>query len=119
MSKEQKGKFVQILHNGNHHWVVISNINGSKDEIDYYDSLFHGKIGNDVKMQICIIFKCSSKELTVNIKACQQQINGVDCGVFAVANMFHILTAVDIGRTKIREDKMKDHLLQCIKSGHF
>ena len=33
--------------------------------------------------------------------------------------MFHILTSADTGRTKIREDKMRDHLLQCIKSGHF
>ena len=44
MSKEQKGEFVQILQNGNYHWVVVSNINFSKDEINYYDILFHGKI---------------------------------------------------------------------------
>ena len=119
MLKEQKGEFVQILHNGNYHWVVISNINCSKDEINYYDSLFYGKIRDHVKMQICNIFKCNGKELTVNVKACKQQTNGDDCGVFAVANLFHILTGADIGRTKIREDKMRDHLLQCIKSGHF
>ena len=119
MFKEQKGEFVQILHNGNYHWVVVSNINCSKDEINYYDSLFHGKIRDHVKMQICSIFKCSGNELTVNVKACQQQTNGADCGVFAVANLFHILTGADIGRTKIQEDKMRNHLLQFIKSGHF
>ena len=119
MFKEQKGEFVQILHNRNYHWVVIRNINCSMDEMNYYDSLFHGKIRDHVKMQIFNIFKCIGKELTVNVKACQQQTNGVDCGVFAVANLFHILTGADIGRTKIREDKMRDHLLQCIKSGHF
>ena len=70
-------------------------------------------------MQISNIFKCSGKELMVNVKACQQQTNGVDCGVFAVANLFHILTGADIGRTKIQEDKMRNHLLQFIKSGHF
>ena len=69
-----------------HHWVVISNINCSKDEMNYYDSIFHGKIRDHVKMQIFNIFKCIGKELTVNVKACQQQTNGVDCGVFAVAN---------------------------------
>ena len=31
---------------------------------------------------------------------------------FVVANMFHILTGADIGKTKIQEDKMRDHLLQ-------
>ena len=44
MFKEQKEEFVQILHNGSYHWVVVSNINFSKDEINYYDILFHGKI---------------------------------------------------------------------------
>ena len=96
MFKEQKGEFVQILHNRNYHWVVIRNINCSKDEMNYYDSLFHGKIRDHVKMKICNIFKCSGKELTVNVKACQQQTNGADCGVFPVANLFHILTGADI-----------------------
>ena len=88
MFKEQKGEFARILHNRNYHWVVISNINCSKDEIDYCDSLFHGKIRDHVKMLICNIFKCSGKELTVNVKACQQQANGIDCRVFAAVKMF-------------------------------
>ena len=69
-----------------------------------------------VKMQICNIFKCSGKELTVDVKACQQQTNGVDCGVFAVGKLFHILAGADIGRKKFQEYKMRDHLLQYIKS---
>ena len=101
MFKQQKREFVQILHNGNYHWVVISNINCSKNKIDSYNSLFHGKIKDHVKMQLCSIFKCSGKELKVNVKAGQQQKNGVDCSLFATANMFHILTGTDIGRTKI------------------
>ena len=119
MLKEQKGEFVQILHNGNYHWVVISNINCSKDEINLNGSLFYGKIRGHVKMQICNIFKCNGKELTVNVKACKQQTNGDDRGVFAVANLFHILTGADIDRTNIQDDKMRYHFLQCIKSGHF
>ena len=91
MFKEEKGEFVQILDNGNYHWVLISNINCSKNEIDYYGSLVHVKIKDHVKMQICNIFKCSGKELTVNVKACQQQTNGIDCGVFDVTNMFILI----------------------------
>ena len=119
MFKEQNREFVQILHNGNYHWVVLSNIICSKNEIDYYDSLFHRKIRDHEKMQIFNIFKCSCKELKVNAEACQQQANGVDCGAFAIANTFHVSTGADIGKKKIQDDEMKDHLLQCIKSGHF
>ena len=119
MLKEQNREFVKILHNGNYHWVVLSNIICSKNEIDYYDSLFHRKIRDHEKMQIFNIFKCSCKELKVNAEACQQQTNGVDCGAFAIANTFHVSTGADIGKKKIQDDEMKDHLLQCIKSGHF
>ena len=81
---------MQILHNRNYHWVVISHTNCSKNEIDYYDSLFHDKTRNHEKLQICNIFKWSRKELKVNVKAYQQQTNGANCGVFTVVNLFYI-----------------------------
>ena len=39
--------------------------------------------------------------------------------VFWPMTLSHILVGADIVRTKIREDKIKDHLLQYIKSGYF
>ena len=33
--KEERGEFVQILHNGSYHWVVVSNINSTKNEINH------------------------------------------------------------------------------------
>ena len=71
MFNELKGKLVHILYNGNYHWVVISNINCSKNKIDYQDRLFHDEIRDHVKMQICNIFKCNAKEFTFNVKICQ------------------------------------------------
>ena len=50
MFMEQNREFVQILHNGNYHCVVLSNIISSKNEIDYYDSLFHRKTRDHEKM---------------------------------------------------------------------
>ena len=53
--KEKNGEFRKILHNRNYHWVVIYNINCSKNEINKneinYSSLFHGKTKDHVKMQ--------------------------------------------------------------------
>ena len=54
-----------------------------------------------MKMQICNVYKYSGKTLTINEKACQEQANGIDSGIFAVANMFHIVIGINIGRTKI------------------
>ena len=55
----------------------------------------------------------------MNVQACQQQSNRVDCGVYTVANAFHLLSEVNISAKRIYEDQMRPHLLKCLKSGHF
>ena len=62
-AKTRKVEFVQILHNGWYHWVFVSNINFTNNKINYYDSLFHWRIKDHVKMQICNTYKCFEKEL--------------------------------------------------------
>lgn len=52
MFKEQNEKFVQILHNGSFHCITVSHINFEKNEINHYDSLFHGKTKDHIKMQV-------------------------------------------------------------------
>ena len=54
-----------------------------------------------------------------NVRAYQQQFNSVDCGVDTVANVFHLLSWVNISMRKIYEDQIRPHLLTCIKSGRF
>ena len=65
MLKEQNGKFVQILHNGSFHWITVSNIHREKNEINYYDSLFHGNIKDHIKMQVCNLHKCPEDEVVI------------------------------------------------------
>ena len=73
MFKEQNEKSVQILHNGSFHWLTVSNINCEKNEINYYDSLFHGKIKDHIKMQVCNLYKCPEDEVVIKVRICQQQ----------------------------------------------
>ena len=49
MFKEKKGELVQILINESYHLLVVSNISGTKNEINY---LFYRKIKDHVKIQI-------------------------------------------------------------------
>ena len=55
----------------------------------------------------------------MDVRACQQQLNVAYCGVYAVANVFHLLSGVNIKAKKICEDEIRPHLLTCLKSGHF
>ena len=71
-------------------------INCEKNERNYYDSLFHGKMKTHIKMQVCNLYKCPEDEIVIKVRICQQQTNAVDCGVYAVSNAFYILSNGDI-----------------------
>ena len=45
--------------------------------------------------------------------------NGVDCGIFAVANAYYILSGIDVSSIRIDENKMRMHFLQCFEQGRF
>ena len=91
----------------------------SVNKINYHGSLFYGKIEDHIKMHICNIYKFYKEELSVNIRACQQQSNRVDCGVYTVVNAFHLLSGVNISAKRICEDQMRPRLLKYLKSGYF
>ena len=65
-----KEHFVQILHNKSFHWVTVSNVNSKSGSVDYYDSLFHGRIKDHVKLQIANISKTENSELELYIRFC-------------------------------------------------
>ena len=98
-----KEHFVQILHNKSFHWVTVSNVNSKSGSVDYYDSLFHGGIKDHIKLQIPNISKTENSELEIQIRSCQQQKNGVDCGIFVVANAYYILSGIDVSSIRIDE----------------
>ena len=112
---QAKEQFVQILHNNSFHWVTVSNLNSKHRTIDYYDRLFHGRIRDHVTLQICNICKSENSLLQINTRSCQQQINGVNCGIYAVAKVFYILSGTDVSDIKIDENRMTAHFLQCLE----
>ena len=77
-----KGDFVQVLHVGHCHWITISNIGQSKGNIGVYDSLC-SKPSKETRE---LIFKYVNNEnVTINVMNVHRQLNGYDCGVYAVA----------------------------------
>ena len=91
--KVQKNKpFVQVLHDGKLNWIAISGYGCNEDEVCYIYSLFKARIADHTKQQICAILNCDLKHVKIKVFSVQQQSNGVDCGVFALAFCFHILS---------------------------
>ena len=105
--------FVQILHDGNLHWVAISTYGCNPGEVFLMDSLFNGCIVDHTKRQICSIMNYEQDVLKIIALPVQQQSNGVDCGVLVTAFISYILSQhkspID---AKFNSSKMRSHLLQ-------
>ena len=80
-----KAPFVQVLHNGNLHWLANSTVNCAEDEVVVMDSLFHGKLTEHTKRQICALINCKNDKIIVKVLPVQQQTNNIDCGLYAIA----------------------------------
>ena len=108
------GEFIQILHSGGNHWVCVSSIGCSKGYVNLYDSLFHDVVCNDIEDQVRSLLGDEFRKLTV--VPVQQQLNGSDCGVFAIAYATSLAFMHDPKTIQYDIPKMRPHLLNCVKS---
>ena len=108
--------FIQIFHDGDNHWVAVA---GSKREgdVDYFDSLSGESISSSVFRQISQITHTTEPVIRINRASVQQQTNGVDCGLFAIAFLTEICFSKDPREAEFNEKKMRRHLLSCFRSG--
>ena len=112
-----RNDFVQVLHDGNNHWVCISNIGCQGAEVSYYDSMYNGRLKPCVKKQIASLIYETGPEIKVNVKPVQQQRNGSDCGPFALAFATSLLNNDDPSQIVYDEVKLREHLIQCHNKG--
>ncbi|XP_065650019.1 uncharacterized protein LOC136078332 isoform X1 [Hydra vulgaris] len=113
--------FVQILHDGNLHWICVTTYDCKPGEIYIFDSLFHGSVSMQTKRQICAILHCQQKNLVLKVLPVQQQTNGVDCGIYAVAWARQILETKGVPSTNMmfEQSEMRSHLLKCISNNRM
>jgi len=112
----QNKPFVQILHNGNAHWLAISTFHCEPGHVNILDSKCNkGRMTVDTKKQIAAIMFCQTSSIIANFIPVQQQTNGIDCGLYAIAFVQHILST-NQNPSKIHYDqsKMRPHLLKSL-----
>ena len=76
---------VQVLHTGGFYWIAISTFDCNNGEVCIMDSLFHGRLPQHTKRQICSFRNRKTPKIVVNALPLQHQNNGVDCGLFAIS----------------------------------
>ena len=79
------------------------------------DSMFHGRIPQQTKRQICSVLNSNKKELKIVALPVQQQSNAIDCGVFALAFIHYILSEKKTpAEVNFDTTKMRTHLFRCL-----
>ena len=105
--------FIQILHTGNSHWVCVSSIGCPEGQINLYDSLYN-IIATEVEEQMKSLL--GGKESKIIVAPVQQQGNGSDCGVFAIAFATCLVHLVGPVTVDFDIPKTRPHLISCFKS---
>ncbi|XP_022807134.1 uncharacterized protein LOC111344187 isoform X3 [Stylophora pistillata] len=108
------GDFVQILHTGGNHWVCASSIGCEKGVVNLYDSLFNDVILDDLEQQVESLV--GEDFQGINVVPIQQQSNGSDCGVFAIAFATSLVYTLDPNIPQLNVSKMRLHLYACLKA---
>ena len=109
MFSVQTGEFVQVLVENNHCVTVSS---PTESAIVYlYDSLQKESLNKNLVKQIARLRKSEDAELRIISKAVQQQGNGYDCGIFAIAFATDIAYNHKPEQRTYNQSVMRKHLL--------
>ena len=110
------GEFVQLLHTGQDHWVCVSSIGCIPGTVRLFDSLYHDIISQEVEDQVKDLVLAESFQ-KLEYAPCQQQRNGSDCGVFAIAFATSLVFGSNPQNLNFDITKMRPHLVACLQAG--
>ena len=111
MFSVETDEFVQVLHENNH-WVTVSSSLESATSVVYlYDSLQKERLNKNLVKQITRLRKCKDAELRIISKVVQQQRNGYDCGIFAIAFATDVAYNHKPEQRTYNQSVMRKHLL--------
>ena len=88
-------EFIQILNVRKSHWITVTSLGCNTNEVKVYDSLPACDVSFRAKQQIASLILSNDKKISVVIPDVQQQTNGNDCGLFALAFAFCLSSGQD------------------------
>ena len=95
------------------HWLTVGCIDG---DLQIYDSMLRGsKLTRSVELQIASIFAPVTQDetLVVTLVPVKQQVEAIDCGLFAAAFALHAAKGDNF--RELDQSRMRSHLIQCFE----
>ena len=114
----EKGKFIQILHEPQGHWLTISNLGAKNSEVFVYDSLY-SSCSSNVQQQIACLLKADRPNIELHFVDVHKQSGGSDCGAFAIAYATTLCLGKLPGKFVFDQTVMRQHLRKCLEMQHF
>ena len=115
----ERGEFVQIIHDGINHWLMISNVGGScVQQVMVYDSM-HRSVGSCTKRQVAVLLHTNQSHIKIQMMDIHLQSGGSDCGLFAIANATALVYGLAPGSQLYNQAEMRRHLWRCLKEGNL
>ena len=105
------GEFVQILHVGNCHWCVVSNMGCEEGVVHVYDSSYTRVSAVTLRVIASLLYVTGPKMV---VKVMNTQ--GSDCGVFAIANAYELCCGFDL---KFDHKPFRQNLAKCMETQHM
>ena len=105
---------LQIVHCRGNHWILASNIGCDEDSLNIYDSVY-SSVDATTQAVLHNLFYFSD----LHVVKFQKQCGGADCGLYAIAAATSVLHKQDPSGVIYNQDKMRNHLIECIESGVF
>ena len=108
----------QLHYNGHHHWVASFQLKKG-DPIIVLDSKYSG-VSTNLQIQLAQIYGSGTNKLEVKIPVINQQKNGLDCGVYAIANCIEFCENGYKDSKKQQwvydSNSLRKHLLDCFEN---
>ena len=107
------GKFVQVLHVDNNHWIWVAG--NTNDEASVYDSM-GVNLSQDIVHVTARMIKCEDEEFIVKPMPVEHQTDGNNtCGLFALV----FTEEIDPSEQNYGEKALRNHLLQCFRNNEI
>ena len=102
-----------VVHNGAHHWLLLSSIKG---QVSVHDSL-NLTPNSLILKQIKQLFSPDEAMPPYMHYQCHKQLGNTDCGVFAIAYAIDVVSGNEPHKIRYDQNRMREHLKHCLESG--
>ena len=106
---------LQILHTRGDHWIAVSTVNCTTEDITVYDSKY-SRLSPDTEILLAQLVNTNKPIVFVNMSNLTKQSGSADCGLFAVAYITHIAFGLNPCLYVFQQSSMREHFLTCLEN---